>query len=315
MITVQLLTKNNEATIQQCLESILPLKPQILVADLGSTDSTIEICERHGKVIRAGSIDRAAARNALIKLAKYEQQMAIEPWEALAKGRVQNLKHNCSYATIINRHLLSKELRFWKGPHRFVDPVYERLDANTDYESDVIFYCIGSRNYNDDLLQIEKWKKEKPTIPAPYYYQACIYFARQEYEAFYPIADHYLFLEPKFTMSSVMMRYYYAMATLLHQRKARPTLQNINLCLCAQPLMAEFWCLMADTYYHLLKKFDFAKSYYENALILGSRRLKTDKWPMDITKYGSYPKMMIESCNRIIESTATYKGKHSDQTL
>ena len=60
--------------------------------------------------------------------------------------------------------------------------------------------------------------------------------------------------------------------------------------------------------YHLLKKFHQAKDFYENALILGKRRLATDKWPMDISKYGAYPKKMIESCDKIIESHSTYSS-------
>jgi len=96
-----------------------------------------------------------------------------------------------------------------------------------------------------------------------------------------------------------MIRYYLALAYLIHHRKVKPALQNINLCLCAHPLMAEFWCLIGDVYYHLLKRFDYAKDFYENAIILGARRLKKDKWPMDISKYESYPKKMIESCDQI----------------
>ena len=243
-----------------------------------------------------------------MELSAYEQHMYLEPWEILSSGKLKDI-YGERYVSILKNQQLSKEVRFWRHG-KFVDPIYERLDVATDAESGVMLYCIGSRDLLDDMKLIEEWKESKPMLPRPYYYQACVHFALQQYEQFYPVADHYLFLDPKPSLTSIMMRYYYALALLIHKRKVRPVLQNINLCLCERPLMAEFWCLMADAYYHLLKKFDFAKTFYENAIFLGSKRLRTDKWPMDISKYGAYPKTMIDSCQKILETTSVY-GKQN----
>ena len=91
-----------------------------------------------------------------------------------------------------------------------------------------------------------------------------------------------------------------------HKKRVKPALQNLNLCLCAKPLMAEFWCLTGDVYYHLLHDFKKAKQFYHNAIVLGHHRLKSDKWPMDITKYNTYPSKMIESCDELLKSTKLY---------
>ncbi len=107
-------------------------------------------------------------------------------------------------------------------------------------------------------------------------------------------------------MPSIMNRYYYALICLQKTTKVKPTLQNLSVCLSVKPLMAEFWCLLGDVYYHRLRKFDFAKEFYENAILLGSRRLKLDKWPMDVSKYKDYPEKMINSCNKIIEAKSFY---------
>ncbi len=93
-------------------------------------------------------------------------------------------------------------------------------------------------------------------------------------------------------MSATMTRYYYAMVKLT-QKAHKPALQNLNLCLCAKPLMAEFWCLMGDVYFYLLGKPDSAKEFYENAIVLGARRLQSDRWPMDFSKYRKYPERML----------------------
>lgn len=284
----------------------LPPSTQILVGDLGSQDDTTAICESLGAtVVRLGSVTRDVARNSLARHASHAVKLLVEPWEVLAKGNLSQLQPPC-YASILQGHLLTKELRIW-SEGTFVNPVYERLDVETTTESDIILYAVGNRNYADDLALLDIWKATKPTSPYPYYYESCIRLSQREYDKFYPLADHYLFLDPKPTIASIMTRYHYAIATLIHRRQVRPTLQNLNLCLCAQPLMAEFWCLMADVYYHLLKSFDVAQCFYENAIFLGSRRLKTDKWPMDIAKYGQYPRTMIESCQNILNHTAVYQ--------
>ena len=56
----------------------------------------------------------------------------------------------------------------------------------------------------------------------------------------------------------------------------------------------------------VIKKFDHAKEFYENALIRGQRRLATDRWPMDSSKDGVYPRTMIESCEHINTNKSIY---------
>ena len=302
MITVQILTKNNAKTIAKTLESVQSLNPTIIVGDMGSKDRTIDICDNFGvHIIRLDDRDRSKGRNRLIDESPDGLQMMIQPWEILAQGH-QNIQEG--YASILTGQVVSKEIRFWiEG--QFINQTYERLESESNKETRVLFYSIGSRDYEEDLRLIEIWKATDTRISAPYYYQACCQMALGRYEEFLKTVEHFLFLDKEST-SAIMARYYLAMVHLIHKKHARPVLQNINLCLCARPLMAEFWCLMADVYYHLLKKFDQAKEFYENALILGQRRLATDKWPMDISKYGVYPRKMIESCKNIKDNKSIY---------
>lgn len=308
MLTAHILTKNNSQTIRKCLESIIPLQITILIGDLGSTDGTTAICEDYGlNVSNFQGMDRSYARNLLQKDSETTWNMWIEPWEFFFSGHLQPrfLKGEACYASVLRHHLLTKEIRFWTQG-QFINPIYERLDLDTNQESDVVFCATGDRNLQEDLQAVERWKVAEPLATQPYYYQACLNFALGHYDEFYRLAEHYLFLEPKASITTTMTRYYYALANIIHRRKVKPALQNLNLCLCHRPLMAEFWCLMGDAYYHLLKKPNFAKEFYENAITLGSRRLKSDKWPMDISKYNKYPKMMIDSCEKILASSEHY---------
>jgi glycosyltransferase involved in cell wall biosynthesis len=302
MLNVHLLTKNNDQTVTKALESVMALKPTILVGDLGSTDRTVDICDNYGAhIIRMDDRDRSAARNRLIEEAPEGLNMMIEPWEILAQG-YENVAEG--YVKVLNNQTLSKEVRIWTTGH-FVNPVYERLESDVQNEVDVLFYTIGGRDHAEDLRLINLWIEGSPRITSPYYYKACTLMAMGQYDEFLKAAEHFLFLD-KTSMSSVMIRYYLSMIYLIHKREYKPVLQNINLCLCARPLMAEFWCLLGDAYYHLLKRFVDAKNFYENAMLLGKRRLANDKWPMDISKYNQYPQKMIESCEKIVESHSTY---------
>jgi glycosyltransferase involved in cell wall biosynthesis len=304
MITVHLLTKNNARTIQKCLDSVCACSDRILVADLGSTDGTIEFCENAGAEIYRMRSRRDEARNRLIDLSS-GTNLAIEPWEALVQGHEQlRSLQGEHYATILNQKIITKEVRVWhKG--RYINPVYEHLDVPAK-DSGLVFYSSGRCDVDDLLQEIQLWKQQSPTAISPFYYEACTLLTKGDWAGFLPLAEHYMFLDNSQSMPAIMLRYYYAMANTIHLRKVRPALQNLSLCLAAKPLMAEFWCLMGDIYYHLLKRHKDAKEFYENAVILGSRRLNTDPWPMDLTKYKAYPQKMIASCEHIIQNTAFY---------
>jgi tetratricopeptide (TPR) repeat protein len=306
METIQILTKNNNQTIKNALDSIQSLQAKILVGDLGSVDGTIDVCKSYGAtVFSLKGKRRDEARNYLITQAGEGTHFYIEPWECVIQGKdLPNIKKT-SCVRIMRGNTFTYETRIWHGKHKFINPVYERLDAEGSF-SKVMLYSNGQLESDDVLSGIEIWKRDKPLAAAPYYYHACLLFSQGKYDEFLKMADHYLFMEKEEPLSNVMMRYYYAMAHVTYKKSYKPALQNINLCLCARPLMAEFWCLTGDVYYHLLHKFDQAKEFYENAMILGSRRSAKDIEPMDIDKYRAYPTKMIESCNALLSHKGVY---------
>jgi tetratricopeptide (TPR) repeat protein len=250
---------------------------------------------------------RDEVRNRMTDASETEWQMYIEPWEALLRGHkfIQDGVRDNFYATVIHNNIISKEVRFWRKGQEFVRPVFEAVDVKPGM-SNVVFYSSGRSDYDDLLQRIELWKHDKPTLATPYYYHALILFALGKYEEFIRCSEHFMHLSRmEVGMASVMNRYYYSMAMIAHRNKLRPALQNLNICLCQQPLMAEFWCLMGDAYYHVAKNFNHAKALYKNAIILGRHR-QNDNWPMDLTKYKEYPEKMIESCEKILEHQDTF---------
>lgn len=304
-----MLTKNNGQTIRASFESLAALKPRFMVADLGSTDDTLAVCKEYrAEVHPMRDMPRNAARNRLAELAQADRLFWLEPWEAVINGlgTLQNFKGRHAYAAVLQNKTISHDVRLWDGKARFINPVYERLDVPESTQSNVQIFSNGGVDLDDAASTIQKWKASEPLSAQPYYYHACVLMAQGQYDEFLKMADQYLFMDKSDAVSVVMTRYYYALVSLIHKRAYKPALQNLNMCLCARPLMAEFWCLMGDVYYHLLHRFDHAKEFYENAMILGARRLRTDPVPMDIPKYREYPTKMIESCEQILKSTSYY---------
>jgi hypothetical protein len=77
--------------------------------------------------------------------------------------------------------------------------------------------------------------------------------------------------------------------------------------------MAEFWCLLGDIY-RKLHKYEKAWIFYDNAIVLGGKRLKTDVWPMEIKKYKDYPVKMKESCQETMKNSQVFGVRKHDPT-
>ena len=86
-ISACIITKNEEANIGQCIESILPVVGQVVVVDTGSTDSTTHIAKRMGADVFQVSFtgDLAEARNYSLKKAVNDWVLVIDADERIGK--------------------------------------------------------------------------------------------------------------------------------------------------------------------------------------------------------------------------------------
>lgn len=84
-ISICIIAKNEEENLAGCLESVRPIAKEIIVADTGSTDKTIEIAESFGaKIFRtAWENDFAKARNFCLDKARYNYIISIDADERL----------------------------------------------------------------------------------------------------------------------------------------------------------------------------------------------------------------------------------------
>lgn len=286
-ISFQIITHNNEKTILQCLKSLGD--NQILVADLGSTDKTIQIVKDFTNEIYRYHLDdkNNEIRNKLILNSNYEWKMYIEPFEILDNLTIQD---DCDayYGMIFNGGIISKETRLWRKGH-FIYPVFEKLNI----ESKFCNYNLHSSYVNSPRVDkiLNEWQKNNPTNYEPYYYQAFSYLAKKDYKNFSKCYDEVLFRG----QNSLMIDYYHAVVMFYFMNDGYKALKSLMSCIEKNPLMAEFWCLLGDMY--CSKYPSKAKCFYENAILLGEQRDLTDENPIEINKYKKYPQFMLNKLN------------------
>ncbi len=316
MITTHLLIKDNESSVTKTLDSIKPLGGELFVADLGCTDSTVEICRQYGaKVVSAQATkDFSNLRNRMVERSQYDWQLTIHPWETLEDcdmviDVISNVE-NAYGLTVVQGDLSTQETRLWHKNLgiQFVNPYYESLDIpNNKVESmSCKIYSDGSLEYQPDIINL--WCKSNPVDSSPIYYKACMHLARQEWDAFMGSANKYLFVERGSRMASVMTKYYMAIVLCHIKKDATEAVRHILGCIAVRPLMAEFWCLLGDIHYFLIKDYIKAIRFYRNAMTLGESRLHTDSWPTEKSKYKEYPLKMIDSCE-VLEKDAAFITK------
>lgn len=77
--------KDEEKNISFCIESILPIADEILVADSGSSDKTMEIARQYGsRIIEREYINSANFKNWAIPQAKYEWVLIVDSDERVS---------------------------------------------------------------------------------------------------------------------------------------------------------------------------------------------------------------------------------------
>ena len=318
-LTIQILIHNNELTIQKTLESLLQLKSNVIIGDLGCMDKTVHICEKYNCKIYPISLnnDLSQARNFLNSKSPSSWNLYLNPNEHLlfdlndVESLIKN-GPNIYKIGIISGDVVSYSNRLWhkKTNAIFEKPVFEYLTGAGNFSG--LYITSVPIKDNLQLALVDKWLEKNPLLLEPLYYKSLVCLQEKQFDAFINYADLYFLQNKDASMSFVMTSYYYSMVQLLIKKNHRKAYQYLLPCLENKPQMAEFWCLFGDIYYDL-KRYENALNLYENAMICGSQRLKEDDYPMEISKYKEYPQKMIEACNKLIQSSNYYMPNSSRQ--
>lgn len=310
-VTVILLNKGNN--LDNTLESIVSLQPQQIL--LG-TFIPINIKFKEITIIDFKNINYNESLNELQILAQTDWIFYLKDNENLLQFNeyMPNLltKTKEIYGLqVLQDDVIIKESRLWNKKEQkvnFKNPIFEKPNIEPTKIIDVILY--QHKTHDPRIAQtLEFWKKSAPLSTDAAYYKAFDELAKKNFIEFKRIIVHYLFNIRHTDIPSTIARYYLALVQGIIENNTNEAIQNIIACLAENPLMAEFWCLLGDIFAKM-EKFDDAISFYENAIILGGRRPKLDFWPMHISRYGDYPKEMIDKCKKVLNSAETYQSNH-----
>jgi tetratricopeptide (TPR) repeat protein len=317
-LTINIVVKNNEETIESTLEQVHSICNKILIGDIGSSDKTISICKKYKKVeIISVPFKSNFSESKNYMLEKNDSWvMFLEPYESIVScpdnlEQMLNDESDSYRIKTINNDLITKDLRIWniRSGIKFKNPVFESAVSNDGTKNLDIFIASKKEYIDDEKIEILKeWRSRNPTHSEPLYYLSCLNLLQKKWKNFINTGETYLYRNNNNKAPSLMTRYYLAMVKTYVKTEIdyEGSLKYIISCIAEKPLMAEFWCLLGDIFYKN-NELSKAKSIYQNALILGSRRIDNDELPIEISKYKNYPLKMIETCENIESKTQIYK--------
>ena len=206
-----IIVRNNEKTISETLESIIPVCSQIVVVDTGSYDKTPQICTRLGAEVHFFKWvdDFATARNYALSLLKTEWVLVIDSDEILDHYNFlkhSNIKIN-EKAGGINvkiENYLDKEDLSNKSYHRytrifrnhkdirFIGRIHEQISEsifNAGYdiiESEILIKHFGYQEVSQDKVQrnqelLKREIEDSPDDPWKIYHLAAAEFAGKNF--------------------------------------------------------------------------------------------------------------------------------------
>jgi tetratricopeptide (TPR) repeat protein len=301
MLTTNLLIRNNLAT--EALKSLNDLKIKPLIGNIGSV-------EYPGAIKFSLNNNLSQVRNTLIDKSE-DWIFYIEPWETLLEGNELIKKiilgePKAYRVNVILGDTITKQVRIWHKSLdlKFKNPVFEFIDVKAPCQP----IYINSHEVDDTEFKLDltkKWKEKNPVIPEPHYYLAFLLLRQKKWDEFINTANHFLFLNKTESMTVIITKYYLSMIFCHIKKDYQKAVYLILECLAKQPLLAEFWCLLADIYFSA-NDFLKAKEFYQNAILLGTHRILDDEYPIEISKYKEYPEKMMTACDSAVEKSKNY---------
>lgn len=145
MISVSIITKNEEKNIEACLQSV-QWADEIIVVDSGSTDRTLEICESyHCQIIETPWLGFGKTKQIGVNAASHNWVLSLDADERVSdelREHIVSLVSSTSYQAFHikrNSYYLGKQIKYsgWQTdcPLRLFDKRYGNFDDATVHES------------------------------------------------------------------------------------------------------------------------------------------------------------------------------------
>jgi len=319
-LTINILVKNNEKTIEATLECASKISNKIVVGDAGCTDDTIKKCKKYdAKIVNLPfKGDRSVFKNYMVEKNSSSWMLFMEPGEVfLSQPNFLNFDNEkTAYRVkLINGDLITKEVRIWhtSNPIKFKNPVFETPSVEENIKNLEVFLISNQAQIDEEKIQsLNEWRLKNPISKEPLYYIACSNLIQKKWKNFINSAEVYLYANNSNDSPALMTRYYISMvkSCVKEELDYEGAIKNLIICLAEKPLMAEFWCLLGDIHCRINEN-EKARGFYQNAILLGSKRKDDDDLPIEISKYKRYPEKMIEAFKELKEKTQMYRSETS----
>lgn len=309
-LTIHLIISQETPKLEAVLSSLVKLKANVILAPTKSSicpqiDSfkKRQLCS---EVLKLPFLnDFSEFRNRIITFCKTDWLMYLEPWELLANFSpilsILGETPQVVYLPIHNHGTIINEPRLWHKSLnlKFYNPIFEYLDVVGDKKTlkNCPIVILENKPLEETESLLDNWISRQPHSHQPYYYRALFRLRNKQYDAFISDAEKYLF-SAKTDDSVCLMKYYLALVRF-YKKEYKKAVKDCLICLSSRLFLAEVWCLLGDIHCRV-GRYDKAIGFYENAMILGSRR-KVDEFPLDIDKYKKYPEQMILACKKVLD--------------
>lgn len=180
MISVVVITKNEEDMIRACLESVKQVADEIIVYDNGSTDKTLEIAKNYTeKTFQFNGLDFSALRNEAMEKTSGEWVLYVDADERILKPLAEEIKvlvkdsSKSAYAISRKNIIFGQEVNY--GPYKkdwvirllkksdfetFIGKVHEypKFKSNLGYTKNS-FLHLTHRGVDHFILKSLEWSK------------------------------------------------------------------------------------------------------------------------------------------------------------
>ena len=316
-LTINLITKENEVYLKQCLDSIKELECDVVIVFTGNKESNeYELCKKYfDKSIYeyTWNNDFSKARNFAIEKSTTDWIMWIDSDEYIIKDSIQKIKDLVDnnpknlYHTFKLIHGSSRmgQIRmFFNNPEiRWKNKIHERIIPKNYPKNhyDIEIYHNVHDNIQSHIRNISILEQEvefDPNNPENHFYLAIEYhLIDKQMKALYH-AERFLYNYniTQVDVKKIYMRYLIAWIYTNEIEQYKKAIDVLFGQLVLNCNIAEFWCLLGDIYIKM-KNFNNASKYYTNAIEMGEYKYE-NMWITDLVKYDQYPKSMIEVCKR-----------------
>lgn len=280
-----MIVKNEQSTIQRLLSSVSGVFDEIVIVDTGSTDNTVNICAKYGRVYYYKWIDDfAAARNYAFSKATSQYIMWLDADDILSPQSIQQIKEwkqtatspdtvmakyivaydsngNASYWYYRERIVKKCQLSVWRGKiHEAIAPF-----GKIEYANFVVEHKPQCAHTNRNLAIFRRMlaKGDKLDARLTFYYGRELYYGGYYAKAI-KVLRHSIKM-PNMWIEDAKQAHLTLAKIFVIKGEYKQAISQMLKAIQSIPITAEMCCALADAYM-LDNQLQLAKQWYIFAL-------------------------------------------------